>query len=189
MAVSMYTGNFGATQTGAYWKELTSRAYGKAIGMGADIAKFTDQTLLNQTLGIPRSNSYTDRNKFYNYMRQRLDVPEVIDERASLMAGKPITSTTMFWSDPAKSWYDPSGWNMSWKGTLMTGAETLPQLYAFAGAGRAAQSLAGAALQSGLRSGVTASLLGEANAIKFATTLQKTGSTADAGSLTLKNNV
>jgi phosphoribosylanthranilate isomerase len=188
MAMSMYTGNFGSTQTGAYWKEVGSRAYGKAVGMGSDILKFTDQTLLNQTLGIPRSNSYTDRNKFYNYMRQRLDVPEVIDERASLMAGKTITSTTMFWSDPAKSWYDPSGWNMSWKGTLMAGAETLPQLYAFAGAGRAAQSLAGGLLQGGLRSGVTASLIGEANAIKFASTLQNTGSAASAWGQTFRNS-
>ena len=188
VAFSLMFGNFGKTQTGAYWQEAGNRLWGKTIGMGADIAKFTDQTLLNETLGVPKSANYNDRNQFYNYMRQRLDVPEVIDERASLMAGKAITSTTIFWTDPAASWYNPTGWNFSWKGTLMTGVETLPQLYAFSGAGRIAQGLGGGVLKAGLTSGITTSLLGEANAARFALTLQKTGSTAAAWSNTFRNS-
>lgn len=181
-------GTFGKTQTGAYFQEAGSRLWGKAIGMGVDIAKFTDQTLLNETLGVPKSANYNDRNQFYNYMRQRLDVPEVIDERASLMAGKTIRSTTIFYTDPAASWYNPTGWNFSWKGALMTGVETLPQLYAFSGAGRITQGLGGGVLKAGLTSGITTSLLGEANAARFALALQTTGSTASAWANTFRNS-
>lgn len=188
VAYSWMTGNFLKTQTGVKTQEVAERFYQKAIGMGAEGLKFVDQTILNETLGVPRSGDYRSRNAFYNYMRQRLEVPTVIDERASILAGKPITSTTMFWQDPGSSWYDPTGWNFSFNGTLNTAAETVPQVLAFASAGRAVQSLGGAALQTGIRSGVTSSLLGEANAARFANALQASKSTATAWGSTFRNS-
>lgn len=188
VGVSMFTGNFLKTQTGVKAQELFDRFYGKALGIGAEAIKFTDQTILNETLGVPRSSDYKSRNAFYNYMRQRLEVPTVIDERKSILAGKPITSTTMFWQDPGSSWYDPKGYNFSFNGVLNTAVETIPQVWAFARAGRAVQSFGGAALQTGMRSGVTTALLGEANAARFAKTLQATGSTASAWGNTFRNS-
>lgn len=187
MGRAMYTGRFFDTQTGAYWQEAGERLYGKALGMGADVLKFTDQTVLNNFLGIPRSDAYKDRNNFYNYMRQRLDVPEVIDERASLLAGSTVTSTTAVYKNP-NSW---TGYSLSWSGLGMMAAETTPQVLAFAGAGRAVQSLAGSALKAGVASGATASLLGQANNAKFLSALSRTGSSASAWGHTFRtsNNV
>jgi len=188
VAYSWMVGNFSKTQTGVKTKEIAERSYQKAIGMGAEGLKFVDQTILNEVLGVPRSVDYRSRNAFYNYMRQRLEVPTVIDEHASILAGKPITSTTMFWTDPGSSWYDPRGWNFSFNGTLNTAAETVPQVLAFAIAGRGVQSLLGAALQTGITSGVTSSLLGEANAARFANALQTSKSTATAWGSTFRNS-
>ena len=188
VGVSMLTGNFLKTQTGVKAQELFDRFYGKALGIGYEGFKFIDQTILNETLGVPRSSDYKSRNAFYNYMRQRLEVPTVIDERKSILAGKPITSTTMFWQDPGSTWYDPRGYNFSFNGVLNTAVETIPQVWAFARAGRAVQSFGGAALQTGMRSGVTTALLGEVNAARFAKTLQVTGSTASAWGNTFRNS-
>ena len=184
MALSMYTGRFFDTQTGAYWQEAGERLWAKSVGMGKDVAKFTDQTILNQSLGIPRSSNYVDRNNFYNYMSNRLAVPEVIDQKASLAAGETVTSTTAFYKDP-DSWYKH---RISFSGLGMMAAEVTPQVLAFAGAGRAVQSLAGSAVKAGLQSGVTASLFGSANAGRFASTLAKTGNTASAWGVTFRES-
>jgi hypothetical protein len=184
MALSMYTGRFFDTQTGAYWQEAGERLWAKSVGMGKDVAKFTDQTILNQSLGIPRSSNYVDRNNFYNYMSNRLTVPEVIDQKASLAAGETVTSTTAFYKDP-DSWYKH---RISFSGLGMMAAEVTPQVLAFAGAGRAVQSLAGSAVKAGLQSGVTASLFGSANAGRFASTLAKTGNTASAWGVTFRES-
>jgi hypothetical protein len=184
MGLSMYTGRFFDTQTGVQWQEAAERLWSKSIGMGKDILKFTDQAILNQGFGVPRSSSYIDRNNFYNYMSNRLTVPDVIDERASLVSGETVTSTTAFYKDP-DSWY---GYRMSFSGLGMMAAEVTPQVLAFAGAGRAVQSLAGSALKTGLQSGVTASLFGEANAARFASTLAKTGNTASAWGVTFRES-
>jgi len=187
-AVGYFGGDFRKTQTGAKVNEAFSRFWQKSVGMATEGMKFADQTILNETLGVPRSSDYRSRNAFYNDMRKRLEVPTVIDERASILAGKPITSTTMFWQDAGSSWYDPRGWNLSFNGTLNTAAETIPQVLAFAGAGRTVQSLGGAFLQTGIRSGVTTSLLGEVNAARFAKTLQASKSTATAWGTTFRGS-
>ncbi len=184
-ASSYYTQNFSNTQLGV----LTQQSVGLVIKAGvsaiAEGTKFVDQTVLNKWLGVPQSSDFNKRNAIYNAYKRDLDVPELIDERASILAGRPVSASEFFWKEKGSAWYDV---NFNPRAIITGAAETLPQLMMFGAAGKGIQSVAGSVAQAGLRSGTTSALLGQKTASQFAAALQKTGSTADAWSFTLKNS-
>lgn len=179
----MYSGYSGKTK--ALFQEIGSRVAKSSVGTTADILQWVDQTVVNKFLGVPQSSNYHKRNAYYNSLRADLEVPEIIDERATILAGRPVTASEFFWKEKGASWYDL---NFNPRAILTGAAQTLPQMWMFASAGKGIQSLAGSTAKAGLTSGTTAAIFGEKTAATFANALQKTGSTANAWSYTFKQS-
>ena len=182
---SFFHKNFFNTQTGATIEEFARRYLKGGLNLISEAVKFTDQTILNKSLGVPQSSDFSKRNAIYNAMKSDLDVPDIIDERASALAGKPINANDFFWKEKGSAWYDVE---FNGRAAITGGAETLPQMLMFNAAGRGVQSLAGSAAQAGLRSGTTSALLGQQTANRFASLLSKTKSTNTAWIQTFNNS-
>jgi len=182
---SFFDKNFFNTQTGATVEEFARRGLKGGVNLISEAVKFTDQTILNKALGVPQSSDFSKRNAIYNAMKSDLDVPDIIDERASVLAGRPINANDFFWKEKGSAWYD---FNFNGRAVITGGAETLPQMLMFNAAGRGVQSLAGSAAQAGLRSGTTSALLGQQTANRFASILSKTKSANTAWAQTFNNS-
>jgi hypothetical protein len=182
---SFFHKNFFNTQTGATIEEFARRYLKGGLNLISEAVKFTDQTILNKSLGVPQSSDFSKRNAIYNAMKSDLDVPDIIDERASALAGKPINANDFFWKEKGSAWYDVE---FNGRAAITGGAETLPQMLMFNAAGRGVQSLAGSAAQAGLRSGTTSALLGQQTANRFASLLSKTKSANTAWIQTFNNS-
>lgn len=181
---TFYHHDFFGTQTGVALEQGAKLAYRTGVNVIGEAAKFVDQTVFNKWLGVPQSSDFNKRNAIYNAYKRDLDVPEIIDERASILAGRSVSASEFFWKEKGSAWYDV---NFNPRAIITGAAETLPQMMMFSAAGRGIQSVAGSAAKTGLMSGTTGAILGQKTAAQFASALSKTKNTADAWSLALKN--